>query len=212
VSTDDWPFFYMPRRVYPTSYVIVIGLLLTASLLIISQYLPGVRGGFSLPCFFLGAGFMLLETKSITELALVFGSTWVVASAVIGSILLMAFLANLLIARIPHPPAAAVYGLLIVSIVLCWQLTGIDLGGFSPAVGRALLTLFLTAPLFFAGLAFSTELKVSASVPSALSANLIGAMLGGFLEYNSMYFGFESLWVLAFVMYAAAFASRYVRL
>jgi hypothetical protein len=29
-------------------------------------------------------------------------------------------------------------------------------------------------------------------------------MLGGFLEYNSMYLGFESLWMLGLAMYAAA--------
>ena len=28
VSTDDWPFFYMPQRVYPASYLIMIGLIL----------------------------------------------------------------------------------------------------------------------------------------------------------------------------------------
>jgi hypothetical protein len=30
-------------------------------------------------------------------------------------------------------------------------------------------------------------------------------MLGGFLEYNSMYFGFRSLYVLALAMYFLAF-------
>ena len=52
---------------------------------------------FSYSCFFLGAGFMLIETKSITEMAKIFGSTWLVTSVVIGSILLMAFFANYLV-------------------------------------------------------------------------------------------------------------------
>jgi hypothetical protein len=39
----------------------------------------------------------------------------------------------------------------------------------------------------------------------ALSSNLLGAMLGGFLEYNSMYFGFRSLYFLAIAMYLLAF-------
>jgi ABC-type multidrug transport system permease subunit len=30
-------------------------------------------------------------------------------------------------------------------------------------------------------------------------------MLGGFLEYNSMYFGFRFLYVLALIMYGCAF-------
>jgi len=68
----------------------------------------------------------------------------------------------------------------------------------------------LTLPLFFSGVAFSTELKRTASVAGALSANLLGAMLGGFLEYNSMYLGIRALYFIALVMYglAAFFALR----
>ena len=33
------------------------------------------------------------------------------------------------------------------------------------------------------------------------------AMLGGFLEYNSMYFGFRSLYLLALAMYFLAFVT-----
>lgn len=73
------------------------------------------------------------------------------------------------------------------------------------------LLVLLTLPLFFSGLAFSTELDRSASVPVALSSNLLGAMLGGVLEYNSMFLGFESLYWLAVVMYAGAWATSQVR-
>jgi hypothetical protein len=67
------------------------------------------------------------------------------------------------------------------------------------------MTFVLTLPLFFSGFAFSSELKKSASVAIALSSNLLGAMLGGFLEYNSMYFGYRSLYILALIMYGLAF-------
>jgi len=63
----------------------------------------------------------------------------------------------------------------------------------------------LTLPLLFSGFAFSVELGKSASVAEALSSNLLGAMLGGFLEYNSMYFGFRSLYFVALAMYILAF-------
>jgi hypothetical protein len=33
--------------------------------------------------------------------------------------------------------------------------------------------------------------------------NLLGAMVGGILEYNSMYFGFQSLYWLAAALYGA---------
>ena len=45
--------------------------------------------------FFLGAGFMLLETKGVVHMALLFGSTWVVNSIVFFAILVMILLSNL---------------------------------------------------------------------------------------------------------------------
>jgi hypothetical protein len=37
--------------------------------------------------------------------------------------------------------------------------------------------------------------------------NLMGATCGGILEYNSMYFGFQFLYLLAIGLYAAALIS-----
>jgi hypothetical protein len=48
-------------------------------------------------------------------------------------------------------------------------------------------------------------LQKSASVAVAMSSNLLGAMLGGFLEYNSMYLGYRSLYIIGLLMYLAAY-------
>jgi hypothetical protein len=40
-----------------------------------------------------------------------------------------------------------------------------------------------------------------------MSMNLMGALIGGVLEYNSMYFGFQFLYLLAIGLYAAALLS-----
>jgi hypothetical protein len=81
-------------------------------------------------------------------------------------------------------------------------------GRVTPAGGewttRLVRTGIVTLPLFFAGVAFSTELARSTSVGIALGSNLLGAMLGGCLEYNAMYFGYRSLYVVAMGVYAAA--------
>ena len=213
-STDDWPFFYMPARSYPVSYAIMVAALLAVSFAFVRWFAPagaggggeGGGGGFSAPCFLLGAGFMLLETKAITELALFYGSTWVVVGVVIAAILVMAFLANLLLIRVGRTNRGVVYGLLLLSL---GARLALDVVG--PAGGvwadRLVMTAVLTLPLFFAGLAFSSELKNASSVGAALSSNLLGAMLGGCLEYNSMYFGYRSLYVLALALYALAFLS-----
>ncbi len=51
--------------------------------------------------FFLGAGFMLLETKAVVQLALLFGSTWIVNSAVFFTVLVLILLANLFVLKAP---------------------------------------------------------------------------------------------------------------
>ena len=70
---------------------------------------------------------------------------------------------------------------------------------------RLVTTLVMTMPLFFAGLVFSGAFKSTRSQSQAMASNLIGAMLGGFVEYNALYFGYRSLYILAAVMYLAAF-------
>jgi spermidine synthase len=212
VSTDDWPFLYIPVRKYPVSYVFMVGVLLLASVLLLYQLAPAGRlvegqGAPLAACFFLGAGFMLVETRGITELGLVFGNTWQVVSAVIAAILVMAFLANLVIQKrgALHPLLA--YGLLGAALVAGMLVPGSALAGLPAWIGQILATGLVALPLFFSGFAFSSELRRQANLPAALAANLFGAMLGGFLEYNSLYFGFRALYVFALVLYGLAFVA-----
>ncbi|HJT76896.1 MAG TPA: hypothetical protein VJ739_06800 [Gemmataceae bacterium] len=207
VSTDDWPFLYMPVRQYPVTYVIMVAVLVVASLLVVYQFLPLSGATFSPACFFLGAGFMLIETKGITELGLLFGNTWYVISVVIAGILIMAFLANLFCQKLFTLPAILAYALLLGAIGLGLWLPQSSLAGLSPLAARLAAAGLVVLPLFFSGFAFSGELKRVASVPAALSSNLLGAMLGGFCEYNSMYFGFRSLSLFASVLYGLAFVA-----
>ena len=60
----------------------------------------GRAGTWSWQFFLLGAGFMLLETKSIIQFALLWGSTWVVASLAIASVLSMALVANYVVSKV----------------------------------------------------------------------------------------------------------------
>src|SRR5262249_42798125 len=168
VSTDDWPFLYIPVRKYPVSYVLMVSALLLASLLLLGQLAPpgrpeGRRGASLAACFFLGAGFMLVETRGITELGLLFGNTWQVISAVIAAILVMAFLANLVIQRrgALHPLMA--YGLLAGALTLGLLVPGSALAGMPAWIGQILATALVALPLFFSGFAFSSELRLQAN-------------------------------------------------
>jgi hypothetical protein len=66
--------------------------LITSTLLVVHVE-PDVRRP-DLHLFLLGAGFMLLETRSVTQMALLFGSTWIVNAVVFASILLTILVAN----------------------------------------------------------------------------------------------------------------------
>lgn len=210
MSTDDWPFFYMPRRVYPMSYVIVLGLILLTSVILVAPFMKARPHFGHIEFFLLGAGFMLVETKGITELGLTFGNTWQVIGIVISGILLMAFLANLVVQRWQIQNLMVPYILLLA--VLLGGIFIIKYVGFEPTVfGRTMAVIVLTCPLFFSGMVFSTLLKSSQDVSGAMASNLIGAMCGGFLEYNSMYFGFLFLYWIAIAIYGAAFIATLVR-
>jgi hypothetical protein len=200
----------MPRRVYPLSYVVVLSLLMFFSAVLVVPFFQARPHFGQIEFFLLGAGFMLVETKGITELGLTFGNTWHVIGIVISGILLMAFLANLVVMWLGLRNLAMPYVLLLASLLF-----GVVLmsgGGFeSTPVGRVLAVAVLTCPLFFSGMVFSTLLQSSEDVSGAMASNLIGAMFGGLLEYNSMYFGFLFLYWVAIAIYAAALLTSLLR-
>jgi hypothetical protein len=65
--------------------------------------------------------------------------------------------------------------------------------------------------MFFSGMVFSTLLRSRGEISGIISANLFGAMCGGLLEYNSMFFGFRSLYLMAIGLYLVAFVWDLVR-
>jgi len=209
-ATDNWPFFYMTKKVYPITYLLMIVVIISISTLYVRRLSNLSLSNFSFPCFFLGAGFMLIETKGITELSLYYGSTWIVVSIVISAILIMAFFANLILLKIKTPSYYLIYGSLFLSLFIGLLFTYVRLDLTIPFyLDKILGTILLTIPLFFSGFAFSYELKNSSSVMVALSSNIIGAIVGGCLEYNSMYFGFRSLYILAMIMYLLSFITSF---
>ena len=149
---------------------------------------------------------MLVETKAITELGLVFGNTWRVVGVAIAGILIMAFAANWLVQRWDVRSSAIPYVLLLGSLALGVLMA--QGGGLPPTLlGQLGTVAILTSPLLFSGLVFSALLSKEQDIAGAMSANLFGAMCGGLLEYNAMYFGFQFLYVLAGGLYAGAFLS-----
>jgi SAM-dependent methyltransferase len=207
VSTDDWPFFYMPQRIYPVSYMIMVFLLLALSLLVGVNFLPERPKVSQISFFFLGAGFMLIETKGITEMGLAFGNTWQVIGIVIAGILTMAFLGNCAVQWLYIRRPVIPYLFLFAALSVGWYVA--RAGGFaSTPLGRLETSIVLTLPLLFSGIVFSTLLSSKGQVSGMIAMNLLGAICGGLLEYNSMYFGFRFLYLIAIGCYLLAFVSE----
>jgi hypothetical protein len=60
-------------------------------------------------------------------------------------------------------------------------------------------------PIFTANLVFTQRFKATSSSTVAFGANLLGAMLGGLLEYTALITGFRMLLVLVAIAYGLAF-------
>ncbi len=196
----------MPQRIYPVSYLIMVFQVLVLSLLVAVNFFPE-RPKFShLSFFFLGAGFMLIETKGITEMGLTFGNTWQVIGIVIAGILTMAFLGNCAVQWLNIRRPLIPYLFLFAALAVGWYVA--RSGGFaSTPLGRLETSIVLTLPLLFSGIVFSTLLSSKGQVSGMMAMNLLGAICGGLLEYNSMYFGFRFLYLLAMGCYLLAFVS-----
>ncbi|HEV7478242.1 MAG TPA: hypothetical protein VGO02_10955, partial [Burkholderiales bacterium] len=101
LPSDDWPQLYLRAREIPWA-PIGQGMLVMALLsgLLLYGFAPQRRVRLNPQMFFLGAGFMLLETKGVVHMALLFGSTWIVNSIVFFAILVMILCANLYVLRL----------------------------------------------------------------------------------------------------------------
>jgi hypothetical protein len=161
---------------------------------------------------FMGAAFLLLETKNIIQFALLFGSTWFVNSLIFGAVLITVYLAVETASRIKLPHPLVLYALLVVALAVSWIVPQESLLGLG-AVPRFLAAGALAfAPIFLANLIFSQRFRDVAAPEDAFAANLLGAIVGGALEYLALVTGYRFLLILTGVLYVLAFAAGRVKL
>ena len=219
-ARDDWPFLYLRDRHVPRHYLVALALILVVS---VAAVIPALRisGTVSTQStvstlstsrtaqmFFLGAGFMMLETKSIIQFALLWGSTWVVASIAIASVLVMALAATLIVStreiRRPWVVGGVLLALLGVNFLI-----PIGTIGFASRVAESVFYAVLVfSPILCAGLLFGSAIKRSPSLARDYGVNLLGAMAGGVGEYLSLVTGFRVLLVVIAACYVGALLAR----
>jgi SAM-dependent methyltransferase len=201
-ATDDWPFLYLRERMLPKLSVHSMLLLGVISIVMLFLLTPMGRTRGSSRMFFLGAAFLLLETKAVVNLALLFGGTWLVNSLVFFTVLTLILLANIYTLKVPGARLrwqyAGLFILLAANVIIP---VDIFLNGGILWRYVAPCTLSL-GPMFFAGVIFARSFRDSPDPDRALGANIAGSVVGGLSESFSMLLGFRSLLLLAMVFYA----------
>ncbi len=207
-ATDDRPFPYLKTRTIPMFYLASIAIILLASLLGV-RLLGGPLRGMSgyLDLFFLGVAFLLLETKQVVQFALLFGTTWLVNALVFIGVLLSVMTAVVVSKRIRVRRPWLLYAVLLGSVSLAWAIPGSALLDLPPLARFVAAVALAFLPIFTANLVFAQRFRDTADSTAAFGANLIGAMVGGLLEYSSLVLGYRNLLVMVAVIYGLAWFS-----
>jgi SAM-dependent methyltransferase len=205
-ATDDRPFPYLKGRAIPQFYLVAIALILLASVLIVRGSTGPIRAMRSyVDLFFMGGAFLLLETKNVVQFALLYGTTWLVNALVFGGILTAVLLAIEVTRRMRLPRPITLYGLLLASLAAAWLIPQTSLLALAPIPRFLAATTLAFAPVFLANLVFAQRFKDVGSSTVAFGANLLGAMLGGVLEYTALITGYRFLLVLVALLYVLAY-------
>src|SRR5262249_27113276 len=121
---------------------------------------------------------------------------------VFAGVLLAVYLAVETASRVRLPRPAVLYAALIASLVLTWVVPQASLVGL-PIVARFVAGSALAfAPIFLANLIFAQRFA-----DAAFAANLLGAMVGGALEYVALITGYRFLLIVIGVLYGMAFVT-----
>jgi SAM-dependent methyltransferase len=205
-ATDDWPFLYVRRPMVPSLALRGMAIMGGLGLLLLLLFLPrgggaGPRWSFDGRMFFLGAGFMLIETKAVVHMALLFGGTWSVNSVVFFAVLVMILLANLFVLWARPRHLWPFYLGLVLSLAVNVLVPLDAFLGLPRAVQVVGSCVLVFAPILFAGVIFAVAFARTAEPDRAFGANIAGALLGGLAENTSMLLGFQYLVLVALAFY-----------
>jgi spermidine synthase len=201
LPTDDWPSLYLREPAIPALSIRGMVMVAVISLAILLFFAPIRTARPNGQMFFLGAGFMLLETKGVVHMALLFGSTWVVNSVVFFAVLVMILLSNLYVLLVRPRKMWPYYALLLISLLVN---TYVPMEYFLslPEASRVIASCaIIFVPIFFAGVIFAAAFRDSRQPDVDFGSNVGGVILGGLSEYFSLILGFKNLLFIAVAFY-----------
>jgi hypothetical protein len=212
VPTDDWPFPYLRQRGMPPLYsaalawVSVFAALLLGGLGRFSRRGGARQGSLALMLAFMlmGTAFLLLETKSIVQFSLLFGTTWLNTSLVFLGVLVSVLVANWLAHWLRGERHVWITAALLVVACLVGYLYPLaNLLAVQSTLLRFLAASALTvSPILLANLLFSIALRDQRAAERLFGWNLFGATLGGLVEYTSLAIGYRALALIVAGCYA----------
>jgi hypothetical protein len=208
LATDDWPYLNLPDKSIGQSYIVGLGSMIIISLLFIRWFVwsgsATLKGAPSALCFFLqGAGFMLIETNTITRMALVLGSTWVVTSVAVILVLLAALVANFIVEHFRIPSLASAIGVVAVMTFANYIIDPHFYLSLPGAIRVPLAALQVYLPILASSLVFGRLFQRSEKSSYDLAMNILGAMFGGMLEYTSLIVGTSAVYLIAMLLFLA---------
>jgi hypothetical protein len=204
ITTDDWPFFYQHAPGVPSSVILISCVLVIVCWQLMKRTaVPLTEIGW--PFFFLGAGFMLMESQIVSRMALLFGTTWIVNSITIAGLLALIVAANMLERAGLRIPTPAVYAGLFATIAIAYFVPVSALLAESHALRIVAAIGVLCSPVFFASILFIRTFAAARFSGAALGSNLLGSLAGGLLESLSMWTGLRSILILASIFYVLAY-------
>ena len=207
-STDDWPFLYLREPGISPHYVAALGFLLLFALLVVLGAARSAGTGirrFSPHFFVLGVAFLLLETRSIVTFSLLFGNTWIVNAFVFFAILASVLAAIAVNARFRIRDHRPLYAALFAAIAIAWLVPPASLLFDPPWLRYAVAAVLGFAPVFFANLVFTHSFRDTRTADMAFASNILGATLGGAVEYVALVTGYQALLLIVAALYGAAY-------
>jgi hypothetical protein len=206
-ATDDWPFLYLRERFIAPYYIAALTIIIAFAVLLVGRAAQRSRTSprqFSPHFFVLGIAFLLLETKSLATFSLLFGTTWIVNALVFFAVLASVLAAIAVNRRVRFQRPALLYAGLFGTIALAIILPPASLLIDPIWLRYVVASAIAFAPIFFANLVFSYSFRDTKAADMAFASNLLGAVVGGALEYIALVSGYGWLLLIVAALYAGA--------
>ena len=213
-TTDDWPYIYHRGHSIPRTYLTISLILFVIALALTRGAIePGRASTWNF--FFLGMGFLLLETQMVSRLALYFGSTWWVNCIALSIILAVLMISTSCVDRgwmagsLAKPARLMRWYAGLVSSILAVYFIPWDLLPYGAVTVGTLLGAAFSVPVFIAGIIFAETLRQCNDRAACFGSNVVGGVAGGLAQNLSFIIGMKALLLLTGVFYlmAAAFGT-----